>query len=69
MIQVDLKGYQLLYKKVGSCNNHSARVYVPLSWKNKRVTVVLLEPIDGTDRSTDNRDHQEETDREIFGIL
>ena len=69
MIQVNLQGYQLLDKTVGSCNNHSARVYVPLSWKGKKVAVVLLEPTDGTDESTDKMDHQAETDRDIFGIL
>ena len=69
MIQIDLQGYQLLDKTVGSCNNHSARVYVPLSWKGKKVTVVLLEPINETDKPTDKRDHQEETDRDNFGIF
>jgi hypothetical protein len=33
-------------EKIARNGGHSARVFVPLSWKDKRVRVLLLEPIE-----------------------
>jgi len=44
-IECPLKCYDYIVKKAKDGGN-SARVFVPIAWKDKRIAVLLLEPID-----------------------
>ena len=44
-IECPLKCYDYIVKKAKDGGN-SARVFVPIAWKDKRIAVVLLEPLD-----------------------
>jgi len=49
-IQITVEGYEVIEKVVKDAGN-SGRIYLPKSWVNKKVKVVLLEPIDELDKS------------------
>jgi hypothetical protein len=42
-----IKEYYNYIVKTAKNGGNSARVFVPLSWKDKKVAVLLLEPVDG----------------------
>jgi len=44
-IKITVEGYEVIEKVVKSAGN-SGRIYLPKSWVNKKVKVILLEPID-----------------------
>jgi len=43
-IECPLKCYDYIVKKAKDGGN-SARVFVPITWKDKRIAVLLLEPV------------------------
>ena len=45
MDRYDIEGYDLLTKTVGGGNASSSRINLPLSWKGKRVKVILLDEV------------------------
>ncbi len=44
-IECPLKCYDYIVKKAMN-GGTSARVFVPIAWKDKRIAVLLLEPLD-----------------------
>jgi len=47
-MEVKVPGYQVLERKVGNSGT-SGRIYVPKSWINKQVKIILLEPVADTE--------------------
>jgi putative transposon-encoded protein len=48
-MEIKITAFQIVEKTVKQSGN-SGRVYVPIEWVGKKVKVVLIEPIDSTDR-------------------
>ena len=44
MMEIKIEGYQIVEKVVKQSGN-SGRVYVPIDWVDKKVKVVLIEPL------------------------
>ena len=44
-MKIEVEGFEVTEKLVKEAGN-SGRVYVPKDWINKRVKIVLLEPVD-----------------------
>lgn len=46
-MEIKITAYQIVEKVVKQSGN-SGRVYVPIEWVDKKVKVVLIEPLDST---------------------
>lgn len=52
-MEIKINAYQIIEKTVKPSGN-SGRVYVPVDWVNKKVKVVLLDPLED-ERSSGNK--------------
>ena len=43
-MKIEIEAYQVIEKVVKSGGN-SGRIYVPIDWVNKRVKILLIEPL------------------------
>ena len=43
LIKMEMRGYEAV-EKVAQAGGNSARIYVPIHWKGKKVKAVLIEP-------------------------
>lgn len=56
-MNITTTAYEVIEKTVKPGGN-SGRVYVPKAWRNKRVKVLLLEPLNGNNKSDTSPDEQ-----------
>ncbi|MDP2795975.1 MAG: DUF2080 family transposase-associated protein [Methanoregula sp.] len=52
LMEIKINAYQII-EKIVKPSGHSGRVYVPVDWVNKKVKIVLLDPLEDN-RSSGN---------------